>query len=180
MSLTSSLGTPAILYRKLQREAFRAIQANRPIHKADHFFNFCITAHSMRDYCLEYLCKTEYADQKSYHELWNKENVLVATKEIANFSKHFILRSRRTKIPTTPSTKSVRVGKGNYFNVYQEADGGLSFSKITKPEVRVELSDGKIIPLYKFTDDVLDYWKSYLLSIGIKTRRVSLREYQDI
>ena len=179
MPLTSALGTPAALYRKLEREAYRAYHAHSPAHKADHFFNFCVTAHSMRDFCLEHLGKTQKSDQQPYHALWNKQPILVATTEIANSSKHFVLRTPGTQALTTPSTRGVRAGRAKYIDVYRRPDGELTLVQVSKAEVRIELSDGKVVQLYKFTGEVLAYWKSYLLSVGVKPRRVSLQEHND-
>lgn len=48
MSLSARLDSPLALFRKLEREAYRAFHAQTPLTKADHFFNFCVTAASMR------------------------------------------------------------------------------------------------------------------------------------
>jgi hypothetical protein len=55
MALTARLDSPAALFRKLEREAYRAFHASTPLEKSDHFYNFCVTASSMRDYCHEHL-----------------------------------------------------------------------------------------------------------------------------
>ena len=179
MPLTGSLSSPSALYRKMDRESYRAFHAEGPIHKSDHFFNFCVTAHSMRDYCLEHLGKVEDADKRPLHELWNKDPSLVAAQEVANSSKHFVLRSPKTKQVKVPATKAVRIGKAKYMSVYQQSDGALHLEPTVRSEVRVELSDGQTLPLYAFTAYVLKYWRTYLASIGVKVRRVSLRHHSD-
>jgi hypothetical protein len=177
MPLTSTLGTPSALYRKLDREAYRAFHAKSKLHKADHFFNFCVTAHSMRDFCLEHQQKFTQADKQPFHDLWNQQPFLVATREIANSSKHFVLRSRKTGGVTSPSTKAVRMGSAKYITVYRQNNALLYGEPYTRSEVRVELSDGRVLPLYEFTGEVLKYWRVYLASLGIKVRRVSLRSH---
>ena len=177
MPLNYSLVSPSALYRKLERESYRAFHAESPVHKSDHFFNFCVTAHSMRDFCLEHLGKIQNSDQQSFHELWNKEPVLVAATEIANSSKHFVLRSRPARNVKTTATKAVRPGTAKYISVYRSCDGELHFKPTIRAEVRVELSDGTVLALYFFTDCVLGYWRKYLAGIGINVRRVSLRHH---
>lgn len=175
MSLTSSLSSPSALYRKLERESYHAFHAVSPVHKSDHFFNFCVTAHSMRDFCLEYLGKVKDIDKKPFHDQWNKEPILVAAGEVANSSKHFVLRARKTKAIKVPSTKGVRIGRAKYMNVYQRSDGQFHLEPTIRAEVRIELSDGTVLPLYSFTNTVLEYWRDFLINMGIKIRRVSLR-----
>jgi hypothetical protein len=177
MSLAQSLASPSALYRKMERESYRAFHAESPVHKSDHFFNFCVTAHSMRDYCLEYLGKIEDSGKRPLHELWNKEPALIAAQEIANSSKHFTLRLPRSKQVKVPATKSVRMSKARYMTVYQRNDGALHLEPTVRAEVKIELSDGKVLPLYAFTDDVLKYWRTFLAGVGVKVRRVSLRQH---
>ena len=154
MPLTRPLASPSALYRKLERESYRAFHAESPVHKSDHFFNFCIAAHSMRDYCLEHMGLTHEADKKSFHELWNKEPVLIAVAEVANSSKHFVLRCPKTKLVRTPTTKAVRMGTAKYMNVYCRDDGEIQLKPTLRADVRVALLDGTILPLYSFTDNV--------------------------
>src|SRR5262245_35593866 len=100
MALAPTLATIEALYRKLEREAYRAYHSRSPLHKADHFFNFCVTAHSLRDYYFKRRRIRKNA-QAPYHTLWNKNPALVAVRDIANSTKHFTLWSK-------PKTKSVR------------------------------------------------------------------------
>lgn len=179
MPLAATLANPAALYRKLQREAYRAFHSNRPTHKADHFFNFCVTAHSMRDYCLEHLGKVNTAEKHPFHDLWNKEPALIAAKEIANSSKHFVLRTPGSVAIKMPATKGVKTGRAKYVDVYQRSDGELLAVPVTRTEVNIELSDGNNLPLYQFTDTILRYWKTYLRGLGIKPRRLPLKGLSD-
>ena len=179
MPLTGALATPSALYRKLERESYRAFHSVSPIHKADHFYNFCVTAHSMRDFCLEYLNQGTKGQQQPFHTLWNQQSFLVATKEIANSSKHFVLRSRTTGAVTSPATKAVRPGKARYIDVYRTPDEKLRLVPVRRAELTIHLSDGTRLPLYQFTGEVLKYWRSYLAGIGIKVRRVPLRLHSD-
>ena len=171
MPLASTLASPAALFRKLEREAYRAYHAGRPAHKADHFFNFCVSAASMRDYCLEHLGKTTAKDKQPYYDTWGQVPSLVAASEIANSSKHFVLRDRRTGIPSAIKTRAVRMKKAQFVNIYSHPDGRVVAFPATRTEVSVTLSDGKILELFSFTEEVLQYWRSYITSLGIRLRR---------
>lgn len=171
MSLTAQLTSPLALYRKLERESYRAFHAKTPLHKADHFFNFCVTATSMRDYTLEYLQKTSKADRQPYFDMWAKSPSLVAAAEIANSSKHFVLRDRRTGLKRPVKTRAVRMKKANFFDIYANDTGELKVEQTQRTEVTVTLSDGTHLELYVFTSKVLKYWGKYLASLGLKVRR---------
>ena len=179
MTLTLSLSSPSALYRKLERESYRAFHSESPVHKSDHFFNFCVTAHSMRDFCLEYMGHIHDQHKNPFHDLWNKEPVLIAVAEVANSSKHFALRSRKTKIARMPTTRAVRLGTAKYMSVYSNSHGEIHLEPTVRTEVRVVLSDGTVLLLYSFTESVLRYWRHFLTSIGIKVRRVSLKHHRE-
>ena len=53
MAMNPVLDSVRALFGKLEREGYRCIHAKSAKHKADHFFNFCVTAHAMRDFFLE-------------------------------------------------------------------------------------------------------------------------------
>lgn len=171
MPLTARLTSPAGLYRKLERESYRAFHASTPLHKADHFFNFCVTAASMRDYVLEHLNKVKQADKQPYYDAWAEIPSLVAALEIANSSKHFVLRDKKTGQPKDVKTRAVRMKKSAFVDLYSNSAGEIKAVEAFRTEVSVTLSDGKILELYAFTEEVLNYWKSFLTSQGIKVRR---------
>ena len=171
MPLTARLMSPLALYRKLERESYRAFHAKTPLHKADHFFNFCVTAASMRDYTLEHLNKVTKAQQSPYYDAWAKIPTLVAAAEIANSSKHFVLRDQGTGQPKSVKTRAVRMKKSPFVDIYTNAAGDIKAVRANRTEVSVTLSDGKVLELYAFTDEILKYWKSFLASQGVKVRR---------
>ena len=174
MPLSSSLNSPAALFRKLEREGYRAFHAKSPTTKADHFYNFCVTAASMRDYCLEHLGKTLPQDKKPLYDMWSKVPALVAATEIANSSKHFVLRNKRTNATLPPKTRTVRLKKADFIDVYSDSSGRGILVPSSRTEVSVTLSDKRILELYAFTDEVTKYWRKYLASIGVKLRRQPL------
>ncbi len=51
--LTPTLGSPSDLLNKLDRELWRAFHHRHLSHKADHFYNFCVTALALKDHFFE-------------------------------------------------------------------------------------------------------------------------------
>lgn len=171
MPLTVRLSSPQALFRKLERESYRAFHAKTPLHKADHFFNFCVTSASMRDYTLEHLKKVLPAQQGPYYDTWSKIPALVAAAEIANSSKHFVLRDRSTGRPKNIKTRAVRLTRSSFVDIYVNAAGDTKAVRAVRTEVSVTLSDGQVLELYAFTEELLQYWKNFLASLGLKVRR---------
>lgn len=170
MPLTVRLTSPLALFRKLERESYRAYHAKTPLHKADHFFNFCVTAASMRDYTLEHLNMLSPTQKSPYYDTWSKMPALVAAAEIANSSKHFVLRSNGRPKPI--KTRAVRLKKSVLVDIYVNAVGDTKAVRAVRTEVSVTLSDGQVLELYTFTEEILGYWKTFLADdLGIKVRR---------
>ena len=175
MTLAPTLASIEDLYRKVERESYRAYHARKRLHKVDHFFNFCVTAHSLRDYFFERKGIIHQQQQSTYHELWNRDPALVAAGEIANTSKHFTLRFRDGKLKS-PQTRRVRTTRRGFVDVYASAESDeLRFVHVRAPDVTVTLSDGTRHQLYQFMDRVLDYWRTYLRNENIPIRRQTLR-----
>ena len=170
MGLTPTLDSVEALFRKLEREAYRAFHAPRPIHQADHFYNFCITAHAMRDYFLERHAALKGTQRQRYEDAWKQRPLLVAVKEIANSSKHFQLRHRRGGVRPA-QTPSVRQIKSGVVDIFMNQRGDLRAVPIDAPDISVRLSDGTRYQLYEFTTDVLSYWRGFLTANGIRVRR---------
>ena len=173
MALASRLHSPSALYRKLEREAYRSYHATTPLAKSDHFYNFCITASSMRDYCHEQAGRATNDQRKAEEQVWWAQPLLAATFEVANSTKHFVLRNAKTGMPRTPKTRSVRLGPAKFADIYVNNEGKYRAVVVQRTEVRITLSDGKRYELYKFTGKVLAYWRSYLEASGFRIRSQS-------
>ena len=171
MSFTVRLASPLALFRKLERESYRAYHSKTPLHKADHFFNFCVTAASMRDYMLEHLNVVLPLQKKPYFHAWSKIPALVAAAEIANSSKHFVLRDQSTGQPKSIKTRAVRLKKSAFLDIYTNEAGSAKAVRVLRTEVSITLSDGKVLELYAFTEEICKYWKTYLGAQGLKVRR---------
>lgn len=174
MPLTPTLGSVDALYRKLERELYRTYHHRNRIHKADHFFNFCVTAHSMRDYLLERLGMSHPSARQPLEQLWSRESLLVAVADIANSTKHFVLRDKRTHAPRTPRTRRVGLNKAAFIDLYVNAQGTFKAVPVRASSISVCLSDGTTHDLYTFMTGVLKYWHTFMLSKGIRVRRQSI------
>lgn len=158
----------------MEREAYRAYHHRNRIHKADHFYNFCVTAHSMRDFYLERIGKTSKADRSTYENAWSNEEFLMAVANIANSAKHFMLRDRRTNVARMSKTRTVRTKTSRFIDLYIDNDGNLQPVQGNWPDISIQLLSGAKYDLYQFTNGVLEYWRTYLKNNGIAIRRQPL------
>ena len=174
MTLTPTLASVEALYRKLEREFYRAYHHTDRLHKADHFLNFCITAHSMRDHFLERVGKITQTDQKPFHDQWAKKPLLVAAQEIANSTKHFTLRNLRSRALRPPKTRHVRFGTSKFADVYVSDDGRTKVVLRRGLDIFIVLSDNTRYEFYSFMSEILSYWRDFLRKNGIRVRRQPL------
>ena len=175
MTLTPTLRSINDLFGKLERELYRAYHEQKIIHKVDHFHNFCVTAHSMKDFFFEH--KRIFADlnRYPYRKKWNENKLLVAVSEIANSSKHFILRGRETSERRKLKTRQVRKSKSPFVELYI-GDGKLFKQMVELPDVIVTLENGDEVDLYEFTKYIAEYWQNFLTSEDIPVRQQEVSE----
>lgn len=159
--LNPNLAEPLQVLHKLEREMHRAFHHQNYAHKADHFFNFCITALSLKDFVLKYLNITSEQEKTTYYGAWSSVSCLQAASEIANTVKHCRLKH-------APRTQTVELSKSVVVNMLLN-DSGSDFKQIDQviPDYKVTLSDGRELHVYEFSRNVIDYWKGYLQSLGI-------------
>ena len=167
------------VWRKAEREAYRAFHAKSKEHKADHFFNFCVTAHSLRDYFLEHRRLPDPVSVSDYHALWNGESQLVAVAEIANLSKHFQLRDRGTRKPRIPKTRHLVHKLSEVVDVYVSPGGEFSTIPRSARDISITTSGGTRYDLWEFQIDVLDYWREFLRGNGFRVYRQPLEQMLD-
>jgi hypothetical protein len=124
----------------------------------------------MQDHLLEYLGAVVVGGEKAFKKRWRLEPTVQATADIANESKHFILRDRRSKKPRDVQTKGVRRGKSEYVDIYEANDGSCYTNLVSIPDYFVRLSDGSRHDLHSFMKAVLNFGDKSLLQ-GLKSRR---------
>ncbi len=146
----------------MRRESRRAYHANNDGEKADHFYNFCVTAHSMKDFFFEEMNITSETDKLPYRTKWNEDSLLIAASEIANTSKHLVLRKSTRNEIQQAKTKGVVQGEGSFVRLYT-TNGGIKEELVSLPELFVVL-DEDFVPLFEFVDHVQQYWHLVLES----------------
>lgn len=151
----------------------RAFHHANLTHKSDHFYNFCITAHSLRDHFLERLGKVSPVDRQPFVNAWQQDLNIVAIADIANTAKHFVLRSHSGQ-PRAAKTQKVGAATTRLFDFLLTASGSIKVQKRTGVRTFVViLEDGRRLEMYSFMHAVLEYWKGMLATHGIKVRRQS-------
>ena len=159
-TLTPHLGTIDQLYQKVLRESHRAWHARDFIHKADHFYNFCITAHSLRDYFLAHMGWLEDNEKKqAQHVEWNSDEKLRAVMEIANSAKHFSLRKR-------PQTEATEETTDTAVDVYDDGSE-LTLVPTVIPDFVVTMASGSKYGLLAIMSEVAEYWRRFLTDAGL-------------
>jgi hypothetical protein len=174
LAVTPTLPTIQALFWKLEREFYRSYHSRMPVHKADHFYNFCITAHALRAYYIERTGPYSDSEATALHAEWSREPVLAAVADIANTAKHFTLRDSRSRQPRAPRLKSVGPSRRKFWDVYQTHDGRLFTNIVSRPDLTVTLADGQEHELSSFLVRVLDYWRTFLREHQIRVRRQPL------
>jgi len=174
MTLRPTLASIEDLFHKAEREAYRAFHHPNRTHKADHFFNFCVTAHALQDYFFERQGVPKNGRQP-YYDQWNNNPVLVAVGEIANTSKHFVLRYSGGA-PKVQRTKRVRTTRNVVVDIFVTTKGEILSVPVRRPDVSVTPADDKPRQLYQFTEEVLKHWRTFLGTHGIRIRRQSFRQ----
>lgn len=177
MTLTPTLRSPSDILCKLAREQYRAFHAMHPIHKADHLYNFCITALAIKDFILEYLKIADNSKREEYYVEWAKVPVIVAATKIANTSKHFVLRKRKNRIRPI-KTKSVKASSSSVVDIYIDKEDKLhNIKRDNVADYDIELDDGTILQVWEFTTAVLQYWEKYYKRKSIFYQKQAKEEY---
>lgn len=162
MSLRFHYIGPADLLNKLERERYRTFHAAAQLKKeamCDHFFNFCITAHALRDWIKR---APTYSSDIDIHDKCNAFPELEACRDIANSNKHFDFNEPKKK------TKGAIVGGSSVVDVYEKENGELV---ATEPRESIEISiviEGEPIrESHQFMDRVIKIWQSILNEYSI-------------
>lgn len=182
--LTPYLSNPLEVMHKMEREAYRAFHQRHIIHKSDHFYNFCITALSMKDSILKHLGEKTKSEKGPYYIEWSSQPCLMAASEIANTAKHMLLEKvKKTGVIeiVEPKTKEVIASSICVANYYEDDEGNI-FKDIDDnfPDYKVILESGNELSLHEFTENVMDYWRDYLSRLGIAYKKQDQKVYFGI
>lgn len=170
MSLTPTLATPSDVLCKLHREQYRTFHSKHLTHKADHLYNFCITALAVKDFIFEYFHIVDDKEKQSYYDEWNKSPELIAATEIANTSKHCVLRDKNKKIRGA-KTRAINKSTSEVINVYENREGKIFTEKKDKLDYEIQLENGNTLKAWEFTMSVVDYWQKYFQKHSIPSQK---------
>jgi len=163
-SLAPTLQTIEHLFWKAEREIYRTWHARHAHHKADHLYNFCITAHAFRDYYFKLGLGTSptKADKQRLHEEWNQVPVLLAVRDIANSAKHW-------RLVRPSDARGMLLDTEGAVDVYMSEDE-MVLDRVQMPGWFIEVSPDVRYDTWSFLTEVLDYWRGFLHSKDILIR----------
>lgn len=166
------------LYFKACREMRRSYDSKLLLEMSDHFYNFCITADSLRDYCLEKKGIYKGKEKTQQNDLWKSNVFINAVNEIASAVKHFQLRKFPEMDLREPSTEKVEI-KEDYVVDFVMRNNELLLPRLREIlTIYVDTSDGKSYNLFEFTQSVMKYWKDFLQDQGIEISDLNLLNEQ--
>jgi hypothetical protein len=162
MSLRYFYLGPADLFNKLEREAQRVFLAAANSEKAamcDHFFNFCITAHSMRDWVIH----SQNASTQAVHDRCNRVDELAACRDIANASKHFVLKIDRNAV-----AKGAVLSRSSVVDVFEDDRGNHYVSEPRETiDISLVIEGHRPQESHQFTRAVIVAWQQIFQELNL-------------
>jgi hypothetical protein len=165
MSFIQNISEPKDMLLKLIREGNRVTFEDDAENIADHFFNFSVTAHSIRDWCIKY--KDLQAQKKTLNQKWDKEPFLAVAKDIANSVKHFGIDLYKPQLKDSEMKNSsvveFCVGE-NITDKLQKSVDDKEFRESEgkeKPSYIVLFDDGSEITLNDYIFKTVNFWINY-------------------
>lgn len=159
-----TLETTEELFWKVEREFYRTVHTSNFVHKADHFYNFCVTAHALREY---YLKETNEwginARRKERENQWDRVDVLCAVRDVANLAKHWRLDIRPRD---GGKVERMRRDTSGMVDVYASRDGRLTFDERSVPTLILTTESGGEYDALKLAHDVVNFWRDFISSEG--------------
>lgn len=168
------LKTPEDLLAKLEREIERLKKASdrhsdEHRFQADHAMNCAITARHLCDWAFQYGLVTAAVCSKTFN-LYDRElrkdcNELNICRDVANGSKHFILK--KPENASIDATRGKRAGGGGAIisGIVGPVIGGLTGAlsgSISLYVTEVKLKDGEYKPAAEVFDAVATYFRGFL------------------
>lgn len=154
MSILPKLNEPNDILLKLCRDSLIVYTSKKEQALIDNFFNFCITAQSLRDWCI----KSCSISKDTMHDYCNTHQALQVCRDIANASKHFSLTKDK------PAVSSVNATEIKYTLLGSQDDNGA----ITKPSLVIIDEDRTPFVLKDFLNDVVEAWINVFDHFGVK------------
>jgi hypothetical protein len=165
MSFIQNISEPKDMLLKLIREGNRITFEEEPENLTDHFFNFSVTAHSIRDWCIKY--QGQQAIKKKLNQQWDKQAFLAIAKDVANSVKHFGIDQYQPQLKESEVQKAniveFCVGE-NISEKLQKAVKDKDFRKSegkAKPSYLVRFEDGTEVTLNDYVFKTVTFWVNY-------------------
>ena len=160
MSLIHTFKEPKDILRKLAYDGNLLLWTEDIQWLAYTLFNFSVTAHALRDWCLKHLGVNDSPQEKGFHDSWNKIAALVVVRDIANSSKHFGLRKAST-------VSSVNTSTAPWVSFWSEKDFESPQEPVERASYAVSFSDGTSMEIYELVRLTYDAWLSFFQRYSI-------------
>jgi hypothetical protein len=160
MSLIHTFKEPKDILRKVAYEGNLLLWTEDFQCLAYALFNFSVTAHALRDWCLKHLGIKDSPQEESFHNRWNQVGALVVVREIANSSKHFGLRKAST-------VSSVNTSTARWVPFRSEKDFEFPPEPVERASYAVIFSDGTSMEIHELVHLTYDAWLSFFQEYGI-------------
>jgi hypothetical protein len=152
MSLTAGLKTPRDMLAKLHREHARL----KNEVTSDDLMNFAITAYHI----IEWIRKNPSVDSATKKDLDSMYNdpLIGACRDIANESKHFVLKQDYQDRVTDKTSAISGYGVGRY---------GKGAFGVGEPSIVIVFIDGRRFDALQFAQGVVDAWEAFFGKHGL-------------
>lgn len=147
------------LLEKVVREAQKAHFANTETDLQDAFFNFCITAHSVRDWCIKEL-NLSGKEKDAFYTFYNEYKYLEYVRDVANGSKHCGL-----DVGKVSTVKDITTDKTAF--AYIGMQGNIEKESESEPSIKLILPDGESVLMFTFLNQVIRSLRSIMDSYGL-------------
>ncbi|MBH0005594.1 hypothetical protein [Psychrobacter sp. SWN149] len=162
MSILKEYKEPKDLLEKLLREGKRTWTSKDIQEKVDHFFNFCVTSLSLRDWCLAYL-NLDGAEKSDFYNIHSQNEWLNYCGSIANLSKHFkLLEGRKSSVSSVDSkiSRHMLLGIGD--------DGKMTeITQAMRVSFDIKNSDGNVKGLMEVLSGCVSQWEQVFTDYNI-------------
>ncbi|GAB2199482.1 hypothetical protein [Sessilibacter sp. MAH4] len=161
MTILYEYKVPKDLLAKLVRDGRKAhLHSKNAEEFCDNLFNFCITAHALRDWCIKSLNLSGTA-KEDFHNRCNASNYLQYCRDIANTTKHFSLDGDRTSSVTGTTQHSAEVVSVTVSGEVIEGSASLSQSAL------VHVTDGNPVEAFRVLIGTVQEWNRIFTEYGI-------------
>lgn len=165
MSFINGITQPKDVLLKLVREGNRINFEGNQIDLADHFFNFSVTAHSLRDWCIKYTSQEKY--KKQLHEKWNQEQCLLIARDIANSVKHFTIDRYTPDLSGSLVSSTQGIAFYSRENILEKMEAVQQSTEYrdsqteTSPSFIITFTNGDTENLTDYAFNTIKYWEKY-------------------